>query len=77
MRDAIVISGWNWETCNVPERIALALAHTGRRVLYCDNPVSMQRRHARSLTEVENGLFALGLEFVGQRVNYLPKLSLI
>ena len=34
MRDAIVISGWTWEASNVPERLALALANAGSRVLY-------------------------------------------
>jgi hypothetical protein len=27
MRDAVVVSGWTWEAHNVPERLALALAH--------------------------------------------------
>jgi hypothetical protein len=37
MRDAIILSTWSWDTFNVPERIALALAMRGARVLYCEN----------------------------------------
>ena len=29
VRDAIIVSGWYWENCNVPERLALALAYRG------------------------------------------------
>jgi hypothetical protein len=72
MRDAIVLSGWTWDTFNVPERVALALARAGLRVLYCENPVSFLRHSARTLTEVEKGVFALGLKFVGHRLNALP-----
>src|ERR1700740_2878751 len=72
MRDAIVLSGWNWDTFNVPERMALALARAGSRVLYCENPVSFFRHSARALKEVEKGIFALGLKFVGHRLNSLP-----
>lgn len=72
MRDAIVLSGWKWDTFNVPERMALALARAGSRVLYCENPVSFLQHSARTLTEVETGVFALGLRFVGHRLNALP-----
>src|SRR6267378_8388008 len=75
VHDAIVLSGWRWETCNVPERMALALARAGSRVLYCENPVSFLRRRARALTEIETGVFALGLTFVGHRLNALPILG--
>ena len=72
VRDAIVLSGWKWETFNVPERMALALARAGSRVLYCENPVSFLRHRARALAEVETRVFALGLKFVGHRLNSLP-----
>jgi hypothetical protein len=75
VRDAIVISGWTWEAANVPERMALALARAGSRVLYCENPVSVLRNPARKLTEVESGVFALGLGFLGHRLNSLGWLS--
>jgi hypothetical protein len=68
MRDAIVLSGWRWEACNVPERIALVLAHAGSRVLYCENPVSFVRE-ARPLTEVTEGIFAFRPVFLSHRLN--------
>jgi hypothetical protein len=75
LRDAIVISGWTWESTNVPERMALALARAGAQVLYCENPVSIARRAARQITEVETGVFALGLTFLGHRFNAFRALS--
>jgi hypothetical protein len=77
VRDAIVISGWNWEAANVPERVALALARAGARVLYCENPVSIARASARRLIEVEPGIFAFGLTFFGHRFNSFPPFSRI
>ncbi len=71
MRDAIVLSGWRWEACNVPERITLALAHAGSRVLYCENPVSFLRE-ARPLTELTKGIFALRPVFLSHRLNRFP-----
>jgi len=76
MQDAIVISGWTWESCNVPERIALALARMGSRVLYCENPASFLRT-VRRFGEVDKGIFALGLHFVGHRLNSLPFLPAV
>jgi hypothetical protein len=57
--------------------MALALARAGSRVLYCENPVSFLRQSARALTEVEKGVFALGLKFAGHRLNSLPFLRQI
>lgn len=67
--DAIVMSGWNWETFNVPERLALALALAGARVLYCENPSSIFRRPAGTLAEVHRGVSRLATRFLGQRLN--------
>ena len=72
MRDAIIVSGWNWETFNVPERIALALARLGGKVLYCENPVSGLRRRGRPLKEIESGIYRFGPEFLGHRLNLVP-----
>jgi glycosyltransferase involved in cell wall biosynthesis len=72
MRDAILFSGWVWETFNVPERFALALAHTGVKVLYCENPVSRFFRTGRKLEEVFPGVHAYGPEFLGHRLNAIP-----
>lgn len=77
MRDAIILSGWNWQSFNVPERLALALARSGSRVLYCENPVSLLRRSGRPLSEISPGVFALGLRFVGHRLNSFASLSWI
>jgi len=71
VRDAIVLSGWRWETCNVPERIALALAYAGSRVLYCENPVSFIRE-ARPLSELATGIFGFRPKFLSHRLNRFP-----
>ncbi len=72
MRDAIVCSGWTWETYNVPERIALALTHLGARVLYSGGPVSVFRQAKSDLREVEPGIFAFRPSFAAERLNKLP-----
>ena len=72
LRDAIVLSGWNWQTFNVPERIALAFAGLGAKVLYCENPVSALRHRGRALGEIEKGIYGYGLEFLGHRINRIP-----
>lgn len=72
VRDAIVLSGWRWETFNVPERIALALSLLGMKVLYSDNPSSLFRNRKRELREVERGIFDFGPRFFGHRLNSLP-----
>jgi hypothetical protein len=54
MRDAIILSTWSWDRFNVPERIALALAMRGARVLYCEIPASpIQAEGASSLSHRE------------------------
>ena len=68
MRDAIVVSGWTWDASNVPERISSALARAGSRVLYCENPASFLRT-VRPFSEVEEGIFAFGLQHVGHSLN--------
>lgn len=75
MRDAIVFSGWVWETFNVPERFALALAHEGATVLYCENPVSLFLRRGRKFEEVFWGVHAYGPKFFGQRLNVIPGIA--
>ncbi len=75
MRDAIVYSGWTWETFNVPERIALALNYLGARVLYCGSPVSVFRKPKSDLREVEPGIFAFRPAFLAERLNRLAFLQ--
>jgi hypothetical protein len=72
MRDAIVYSGWTWETFNVPERIALALARLGARVLYCEHPVSVSRQLSTSTREPEQGIVAFRPTFLADKVNRIP-----
>src|SRR6202048_2053880 len=69
MRDVIIFSGWTWEAHNVPERLALALAHSGRRVLYCERPVSAFRHSPRKLTEVDEGIFIFTPTFYSARLS--------
>lgn len=71
-RDAIVVSGWSWETFNVPERISLAFAHLGAKVLYCENPVSFVHATGCPLQEVEQGIYRTKLKFLGHRLNHIP-----
>jgi len=72
LRDVIVLSGWNWQTFNVPERLALAFAKLGAKVLYCENPVSRLRHRGRPLGEIEAGIYGWGPEFLGHRINRIP-----
>src|SRR5262245_20581879 len=75
MRDAILFSGWLWETFNSPERFALSLAHAGAKVLYCENPVSLFVRTGRRMEEVFPGVHAYGPEFLGHRLNIIPGMA--
>jgi hypothetical protein len=75
MRDVIIFSGWTWEAHNVPERLALALAYTGRRILYCERPVSVFRHSPRKLTELEKGVFGFTPIFYSARWSSLSLLS--
>jgi hypothetical protein len=67
-----VLSGWTWESWNVPERIVLALGHLGSRVLYCENPVSRFRQSGRSFDEMEGRIHGFTPQFLGHRLNQLP-----
>jgi hypothetical protein len=58
--DAIILSTWSWDTFNVPERIALALAMRGARV--CSTAKFLPprfRRKGRALHQIANGLYGL------------------
>src|ERR1700761_939945 len=72
MKDAIVFSSWNWETFNVPERVALALAGRGWRVLYCAMPVSRFRQRSEAAREVAPGVQAFTPEYLGGKIASLP-----
>jgi len=75
MPDAIVFSSWNWDTFNVPERIALALAGRGWRVLYCGMPVSRFRKPDTTVREVAPGIRAFTPEYLGGKLASLPVLG--
>jgi len=70
MRDAIILSTFSWDTFNVPERIALALALRGARVLYCEMPVSRFRRKGRAISEITRGLHGFGPVYVGAKLSH-------
>jgi hypothetical protein len=72
MRDAVVYSGQTWETYNVPERIALALAQLGCRILYCEAPVSLLRAAPRPQRRLEDAIISFQPAFLGSRVTGLP-----
>ena len=57
---------------NVPERISLALASRGARVLYCEVPVSRFRRRGQPLSEVSKGVYRFGPEYLGEKFSSLP-----
>ncbi len=72
MRDAIVYSGSSWETFNVPERIALALANLGVRVLYCEHPVSILRKARPGPRELPEGIQGFRPTFLADKINRIP-----
>ena len=71
MRDAIIMSTWSWDAFNVPERIALALALRGARVLYCEMPSSRFRRKERAIEEITRGVHAFGPVYGGAKLSHL------
>jgi Glycosyl transferases group 1 len=75
MKDAIVFSSWGWDTFNVPERVALALASRGFRVLYCEMPVSRFRQRETGMREVAPGVHAFIPEYLGAKFAGVPILG--
>jgi len=75
MRDAIVFSGAGWESCNVMERLAIALSKLGARVLYCDNPASLLKEKPRLAREIEPGIFRFQSRMFGHRLNQIRPLA--
>jgi glycosyltransferase involved in cell wall biosynthesis len=72
MRDAIVISGWEWEAFNIPERNAVALASLGARVLYCPRGVSYFRQANVWRGEIEPGIYSFTPRFLSSKANRVP-----
>lgn len=55
----------------MPERLALTLAHSGARVLYCENPLSLFRKPIRPLIETEKNIFVYRPAHLSHRLNPL------
>jgi hypothetical protein len=72
VRDAIVFSGMSWEAFGAGERMSLALAQLGCKVLHCGPPVSVLRGKPRPMREVSPGIYSLHLRFVSSRLNQVP-----
>ena len=72
MRDAIVLSTWSWDVFNVPERVALALASRGARVLYCEMPTSHFRHAVKPLDEVAKNVHRFAPEYLGGKLRFVP-----
>jgi len=71
-RGAIVMSGWGWETRNVPERLATALARAGWRVLYCSNPSSFLREGSGRRSSLAENVEGFAPMMAGHRLNAFP-----
>jgi hypothetical protein len=68
----VVFSTWDWDVFNVPERVALALASRGARVLYCAMPVSRFHHSRAPLREVVGGVYRFVPEYLGSKLSSLP-----
>ena len=68
----MVLSTWDWDVFNVPERVALALASRGARVLYCAMPVSGFHYSTAPLREVARGIHRFVPEYLGSKFSSLP-----
>jgi glycosyltransferase involved in cell wall biosynthesis len=71
-REAIVLSSWDWEANNIPERIAISLGRGGWRVLYCSNPATFLRRIGEKRVTLAENVEGVRPGFVGHRLNVLP-----
>ena len=73
--EAIVFSGWRWNSNGTPERVALALAQAGWRVLYCSNASSFLREGSGRRSRLAENVQGLEPWIFGQRLNALPVLD--
>jgi glycosyltransferase involved in cell wall biosynthesis len=71
-REAIILSGWDWNAHNVPERIALTLSRAGWRILYCSNPATFLRRRGESRAPLAENVAGIRPKNVGTRLNAVP-----
>jgi glycosyltransferase involved in cell wall biosynthesis len=77
MPDAIVYSGSSWESCNVMERLSIALTKLGTKVLYCDNPVSRLKGKPPEMQEIEPAIFRFRSALLGHRLNAFRPLAIV
>lgn len=71
-REAIVLSDWDWDAHNVPERTAIALAQAGWRLLYCPHPSSILRTGFEKRSVLAENIERFVPRQVGQRLNSFP-----
>ena len=76
VKDAIVY-GYDWETANASERVALALARVGVKVLHCDSAASAIKKPNVRLRQIESNLFTFRPWVYSHRLNRLPALPRI
>jgi Glycosyl transferases group 1 len=72
LRDAIILSTWSWEVFNVPERVALAFASRGARVLYCEMPAARVRQAVKPLDEIAKNVYRFAPAYLGGKLRFLP-----
>jgi hypothetical protein len=71
VRDAIVY-GHDWAATCMIERIALAFARAGAKVLHCGNPYSLLRGKNAGLRQMEPNLFTFKPWIFASRLNRYP-----
>lgn len=75
MRDAIVF-GYDWNGGTGPvERIALALARVGAKVLHCDSASSIFKKPDTSLRQIEPNLYTFKPRVFVSRLNRYPAMA--
>lgn len=74
MRDAIVY-GDDWEAAGATERIALAIARVGGKVVHCDSPNSAIKRLDNQRCELEPNLYTFRPRILASRLNRYPGLA--
>lgn len=71
MRDAIFY-GYDWVGLSSTERMALAIARSGGKVLHCGTALSWLHRPDRRIRQVEERLFTFTPVILGSRFNHFP-----
>jgi len=66
-----MVTGWDWKMYNAPERVALALAQLGAKVLYCESTISLFRnREPAQVKEVANNIYVVRPRHWARRLDY-------